>query len=601
MVAFFDIFFRVIPCTTSVGHEDRHHNTGSQGTSQQTAQSGCAQQQTYNDRSCNCHDTGYQHFFQSCCCRDFYTFFVVGFACTFHDTRDCTELTSNFFDHFESCFTYRLHCECGEQERQHTANQQTDDYFRIQQVDCGQFNCFSVGYEQSQSCQSSGTDRETFTHSSCCVTNCVQFVCDFSYGVIQTGHFCDTTSVVSYGTVSVNCYCDTCCCQHTYCGQSDTVQTAYCVSDVDTNYDQQDCDACRFHTYSQTGNDCCCRTCFGLVCDFLNVFVVTGCVNFCHNTDNLTNYQTSDNCDSCFEVTKQFHGQSYGADSYQYSCCVRTCFQSFVRVGFFVTFNEECTDDRRDDTCAGQQQREQSAFCFVVDQTQCDCGDDGTNIGFEQVSTHTSYVTYVVAYVVSDNRGVTRVIFRDTSFYFTYQVSTNVGCFCVDTAANTTEQRDGGSTQGEAEQDVSIACECIDCAYACQTQTNYAHTHNCTAGECDRQGFVHTACSSCVCSSNVCICCYFHTEETCQCGEDRTTYEADCCRPVYTETDCYEQNRCEDNQNFVFCAQESVSTFSDGTSDFFHSVCTFVHSIYFTSQYESKQQSYDTQNGSQID
>ena len=48
-------------------------------------------------------------------------------------------------------------------------------------------------------------------------------------------------------------------------------------------------------------------------------------------------------------------------------------------------------------------------------------------IGFEQVGTHTSNVTYVVTYVVGDNGRVTRVVFRDTSFNFTYQV----GKMCI--------------------------------------------------------------------------------------------------------------------------------------------------------------------------
>ena len=419
--------------------------------------------------------------------------------------------------------------------------------------------------------------------------------------MIQTCHFCDTTCVIGDRAVSVNRYSDTCCCQHTYCGQSDTIQTTYGVCNVDTYADQDDGDSCGFHTYSQTGNDCGCRACFGLVCNLLNGFVITGGVDFCDDTDNLTNDQTCDNCDGSLHVAKAGFGQNHRYNRNQNCCCIGACLQSLVRVCVFVTLNKECTDDGSQNPNCCQYQRIQSAFCAVVYQTQCDCRDNGTNIGFKQVSTHTCNVTNVVAYVIGDNCGVTRVILRDTCFNLTYQVSTNVGSLCVDTAANTTEQSNGGSTQRETEQDVCIACQYIDCAYAQKAQTNYAHTHNCAAAECDRQGFVHTACSSCVCSSYVCICCNCHTEEACQCGEDCTNNEADCCRPAYAEANQNKQYSCEDNQNFVFCGQERSCTLSDACSDFLHSVCTLVHFVNLTCQDESKQQRHDTKYRRQID
>ena len=147
-------------------------------TCKQAAQCINAQQQTNYQRSCHCHDTGNQHFLQCCCCGNFYAFLVVGLACTLHDAGDGTELSSYFFNHFKCSFPYGLHCECREQEGQHTTNQQTDDNTRIQHVDCGQANSLCIGYEQSQCCQCCGTDCEAFTHSCCCVTNRVKFVCD---------------------------------------------------------------------------------------------------------------------------------------------------------------------------------------------------------------------------------------------------------------------------------------------------------------------------------------------------------------------------------------------------------------------------------------
>ena len=104
VVAFFNVLLRIVPCTAGIGHEDSHHNTCYQSTCKQAAQCINAQQQTNYQRSCNCHDTGNQHFLQCCCCGNFYAFLVVGLACTFHDAGDGTELSSYFFNHFKCSF-----------------------------------------------------------------------------------------------------------------------------------------------------------------------------------------------------------------------------------------------------------------------------------------------------------------------------------------------------------------------------------------------------------------------------------------------------------------------------------------------------------------
>ena len=97
-----------------------------------------------------------------------------------------------------------------------------------------------VRNEQCQSCQSCGTDGKTFTHSSCCVTNCIQLICDLTDALIQTGHLGDTAGVVGDRTVSVNCNGDSCCGKHAYCRKSDTVKAGKLVSNKDTYADQDD-------------------------------------------------------------------------------------------------------------------------------------------------------------------------------------------------------------------------------------------------------------------------------------------------------------------------------------------------------------------------
>ena len=134
-----------------------------------------------------------------------------------------TELSSYFFDHLVCSTSYGVHSERGEHERQHSSDEQTNDYDRLKQADIFDLSNFREGCEQSQSCQSSRTDRESLTDSSRCVTNGVQLVRDLSYVFRQFGHFCDTACIVGNRTVSVNRDCHSCRGKHTYCCKSNTI------------------------------------------------------------------------------------------------------------------------------------------------------------------------------------------------------------------------------------------------------------------------------------------------------------------------------------------------------------------------------------------
>ena len=68
------------------------------------------------------------------------------------------------------------------------------------------------------------------------------------------------------------------------------------------------------------------------------------------------------------------------------------------------------------------------------------CGNSGGTIRFKQVRTHAGGVANIVANIVGDNCGVTRIVFRNTCFDFTDKIGADVGSFCEDTAADTGER-----------------------------------------------------------------------------------------------------------------------------------------------------------------
>jgi hypothetical protein len=78
----------------------------------------------------------------------------------------------------------------------------------------------------------------------------------------------------------------------------------------DTNADEKDWHCCGHHTNCETGDNCCSRTCFGLFSNFLNGFVVTGCVDFCNNTDEKTWDKTSNDSKSWCECAKEYFSKN---------------------------------------------------------------------------------------------------------------------------------------------------------------------------------------------------------------------------------------------------------------------------------------------------
>ena len=303
-MSFFDVLLRIVPCAACVSHHDSQQNTRGQSAGQHTAQSFYAQQDTDQKRCDDCHQTRNDHFLQSSSCGNVYAVSIVRLGSTFHDSLVGTELSSYFFDHLVCSTSYGVHSERGEHERQHSSDEQTNDYDRLKQADIFDLSNFREGCEQSQSCQSSRTDRESLTDSSRCVTNGVQLVRDLSYVFRQFGHFCDTAGVIGYRTISVNGNCHTGRGQHTYSSQCDTVKTSCCISCNDRYSDAQDRQYCGQHAYAQTTDNSCSGTSLRLFCDFLNGFVISGSVNFCDFTNSNADYQTSDDRNSIIKASQ---------------------------------------------------------------------------------------------------------------------------------------------------------------------------------------------------------------------------------------------------------------------------------------------------------
>ena len=460
VVAFLNVLLCVIPCAACVGHEHCHHNAGNEGACEQTCKSGGAKDETDRQRSNNCHDAGYEHFLKSSGGGDSNASLVVGLCLAFHDARDLTELTANFLDHAVCSLGNGVHSHSGEHEREHAADEQTDNNGGAGECNLSsvQAGCLSEGYKQCKCGQSSRADSEALAHCSGGVADSVELIGDLTHGVVKAAHFGDTAGVVGDRTVSVNCNGDAGGGKHTDCCECDAVKACEPVSKEDAYADKQDGYPSGHHADCGTGNDGGSRTGLGLLSDLLNELVVAGGVDLGDNADNETDNEAGDDCDSAAHAAEHRLAEDEGSNNDEKCGNIRAHLKSLVGVRAFLTADEEGCDNGSKNTAGCDNEGEDNTVGGVgnSDSTEGHCGDDSTDIALKQVSTHTGDIADIVADIVSDNSGVTRVILGDACLDLTDEVSTDIGCLGVDTAADTGKQSDRACAEGEAEQNVGV-------------------------------------------------------------------------------------------------------------------------------------------------
>ena len=272
-------------------------------------------------------------------------------------------------------------------------------------------------------------------------------------------------------------------------------------------------------------------------------------------------------------------------------------------IGAFLAAYKEGSDNRSKDAASGNNEGEDNTLrAGNCDCTEGHCGDNSTDIALKEVGAHTGNVTDIVTDIVSDNSGVTRVILGDACLDLTDEVSTDIGCLGVDTAADTGKQCDRGSTEGEAEENIELADNDVQNACAEKTEADNAHAHDRAAGEGDRKSLVHTALTSSVCGADICLGSDIHADVAGKNGEYRAAQEANCGNPaVKAETDCKEQYNDENCKDLILCKQKSACAFADCGGYFLHAVGACILLGNKCDLVEGKKQSNDCQHGGQPD
>ncbi len=89
----------VVPGPTGVRHEERHEDSGDEGSGEQASQGFHAQDRPDQEWRQDGHDTGKDHLSKRRPRRDVDAACRVGLARALHDARDLPELTTDLLDH----------------------------------------------------------------------------------------------------------------------------------------------------------------------------------------------------------------------------------------------------------------------------------------------------------------------------------------------------------------------------------------------------------------------------------------------------------------------------------------------------------------------
>ena len=486
MVAALDILLRVVPGTARVGHEHGHRKTGDGHAAEQTDNAGGSKDQAGDDRNDNSQNGRSHHLMQGTLGAQADAGCVIRICFVVHDADNLTELTAHFHDDGLRSGLHSAHGQCGEHEGEHRADEQADQNGRARQREVeglgrAGLHDVDVGHEQCQSRQGSRADREALAGGSGGVAERIKRVGAVADFFRQTGHLGNTAGVVGNGAVSVGREGDAEGGEHADSGNANAVQAlvelsgeraagvddrggAACaeVAEQDSNRDDQDGGHGGLQAQRDAADDDRSRASFGSGGQLLRGLIVVRGVVLGEVADGAAADEAAEdgdvNAPAVLLGSENEVGQGQGEHSGEGGSRVGAGAQALEQGhlgGVFLRLDEEGTDQRADNAANGQRDGQQhTAPAIVGSGAQREGGKDRADIGLIQVSAHTGNVADVIANVVRDGRGVTRVVFRNTGFDFTDEVGADVSSLGVDTAADTGKQRHERSAHAIHDHDV---------------------------------------------------------------------------------------------------------------------------------------------------
>src|SRR3989338_8047086 len=235
--------------------------------------------------------------------------------------------------------------------------------------------------------------------------------------------------------------------------------------------------------------------------------------------------------------------------------------------------DEPCADDRSDYRNATDDERKKyrtvkSGKEQITEKHRRDRRD---RVGLEKIRRHSGAIADVVADIVRDDRGISRIIFGDASFHFSDKVSADISRFGENTAAQTREDRDQTCAESEADEcfDIMRPGQLIKERDREQGESDHHKSDDRAAAKRDRERRSESA-PCCLGRTYICAHGNIHSDIACERGSDRADQKAYARRETEKIPEQCENDECDRSDDFVLLVEIRFRAFLYGSGDLLH-------------------------------
>mmetsp|Transcript_12765 Transcript_12765/g.28758 ORF Transcript_12765/g.28758 Transcript_12765/m.28758 type:complete len:643 (+) Transcript_12765:1150-3078(+) len=477
----FNVLLGIVPSSSRVGHTNGQLHGSNKGTYEKARHGGNSKEDSSQERGEDHHGTGRNHLAQTGLGGDsdagivIRTFRWVGIQ----KVGLFVKLTLHLQDHGHGCLSDTLHGQGGKRKRDHSSHNQKGESQGFQHVDTTreQFVTRSMsdtgdkGTKQGQRHQSSRTNGETLSDSSSCVSSSVKGIGLFTDSRVEFSHFGNTSSIVTDRSIDINRQTSGQVGEETNRSEGNTVHIAHGEGSINHKGKNQHGNDGRLVPESNTVDHVGSSTSLTGLGDFANGLVTVTCVILGHQTDNESTDDTHGHTEASFPRVKGknfitnstgelerfrqvingsvVHGRDHDNGSRD-ELNLERHFHIFFSLDSRNVCGNEGADQAHKNTNGTDNDRENHGVP-VSGSTNTASNHKSCarrfGKGSEKITSHTSNITHVITYIVSNSSRVSWVILGDSVHDLSDKIGTNVGSLCVDTTADTAKHGNDGSTK----------------------------------------------------------------------------------------------------------------------------------------------------------
>mmetsp|Transcript_5154 Transcript_5154/g.15486 ORF Transcript_5154/g.15486 Transcript_5154/m.15486 type:complete len:710 (+) Transcript_5154:1915-4044(+) len=479
------VLLGVIPGSSGVGGRDGKLDARDEGTNEDTSKGTDSEEGSDDKRGEDDQGTWRSHLGKRGLRGDLNALLVLWLRGTLHQARDSVELSSDLLNHGEGSPSDTLHGHGTEPVWKHSSDQESREDLLVKNGSTGKVN-ISTGHvrsEEGQGHEGGRANGETLSDGGGGVSGGVKSISSLTDLLSHLGHLGDTSGVIGDRSVGINGKASGQGSEHTKGRASDSVHSRAGVGEVDGHSQSTAWDDARLVTKGKSEDDVGGSTGLARVGDVNDWLVgVTG-VDLGHVSDQVTGDESKGNRDEHLPVVHGLdrvvrhvelelawegsEGNSENHNKHEHGTDLELPLEGRLDLrnvlGRGNVGGHQGGEEAHDDSASGEHERVvhggpvvASGQAVAIDAPSGSEGgqgrDDegsasGLGEGAEEIGSHSSDVTNVVANVVSNDGRVPWVILRDVLLDLSDQVGTDVGGLGVDTSSDSSEEGDGGPSQ----------------------------------------------------------------------------------------------------------------------------------------------------------